>query len=321
NRTTLDMIGPAPLLPDILGTAVPKVNNCDMVSNGFEIEIAWRDRIGSVGYGVRGVLSDSRQKVTRFPNPTNSTSTWYNGRYSGEIWGYTTVGIAKSQEEMDAHLAHTNQNALGSNWGAGDVMYKDLNGDGKIDGGAGTLGNTGDKSIIGNSTPRYNFGITLDANYKGFDISLFFQGVGKRDYAAGGAYFWGANGGQWQSAGFEEHWDFFRPEGDPLGANINSYYPRPLFGGEGKNQQTQTRYLQSAAYLRLKNAQIGYTFPSVWMSKAKIQSLRLFVSGDNLFTVSSMSKIFDPEAIGGGWGDGKLYPLARVISFGLNVNF
>lgn len=321
NRKTLDMIGPAPELPDILGTSVPKVNNCDLESKGFEMEIAWRDRIGEVGYGVRGVLSDSRQKVTRFPNATNSISTYYAGRLFGEIWGYETIGIAKSQEEMDAHLAHTNQNALGSNWGAGDIMYKDLNGDGKIDGGAGTLDNKGDKKIIGNSTPRFNFGLTLDAQWKGFDISLFFQGVGKRDYAVGGPYFWGANGGQWQSTAFEEHWDFFRPEGDPLGANLDSYYPRPLFGGEGKNQQTQTKYLQNAAYVRLKNAQIGYTFPSEWMSKAKIQSLRLFVSGDNLFTISSMSKIFDPEAIGGGWGDGKLYPLARVISFGLNVNF
>ncbi|MGL4851620.1 MAG: SusC/RagA family TonB-linked outer membrane protein [Phocaeicola sp.] len=323
-RKTIDMVGPAPELPVILGTSVPKVNNADMESAGYEIEISWRDRIGAVTYGVKGVLSDSQQKVTRYPNATNNIGQWYDGRYSGEIWGYETIGIAKTQEEMDAHLAtlpNGGQDALGRNWGAGDIMYKDVNGDGKIDGGAGTLGNTGDRSVIGNSTARYNFGLTLDAQWKGLDISLFFQGVGKRDYAIGGAYFWGANGGMWQSAGFTEHLDYFRPEGHVLGANYDSYYPRPLFDGGGKNQQTQTRYLQNAAYIRLKNVQLGYTIPQHIIAKAGIQSLRFFVSGENLWTATDLISIFDPETISGGWGEGKTYPLSKVVSFGLNVNF
>ncbi|MGL5563094.1 MAG: SusC/RagA family TonB-linked outer membrane protein [Tannerellaceae bacterium] len=323
-RKTLDMVGPAPELPVILGTSVPKLNNADMKSYGFELEIGWRDRIGNVSYGVKGVLSDAQQKVTRYPNATGNISQWFAGRYSGEIWGYETIGIAKSQEEMDAHLAslpNGGQNALGNKWAAGDIMYKDLNGDGKIDGGKGILGETGDRKIIGNSTARFNFGVTLDAQWKGFDISVFFQGVGKRDYAIGGPYFWGANGGMWQSAGFVEHLDFFRPEGHPMGANLDSYYPRPIFDGGGKNQQTQTKYLQNAAYIRMKNLQVGYTFPQQWISKAGLQYLRVFISGDNLLTGTKMTSIFDPETIGGGWGEGKTYPLSKVISFGLNVNF
>lgn len=159
---------------------------------------------------------------------------------SGEYWGYETIGIAKTQEEMDQHLAslpNGGQDALGTKWSAGDIMYKDLNGDGKIDAGSSTLGDSGDKKIIGNNTPRYRYGVTLDGSWKGFDLNLFFQGVAKRDYILEGPYFWGAKNGQWHSVGFEEHWDFFRPEGDPLGANLNSYYPRPLFDQGGKTSK------------------------------------------------------------------------------------
>ena len=322
-RNTKDMIGPAPELPAILGTGVPKINNADMESFGFELELGWRDQIGDFSYGVKGVLSDDQQRVTRYPNENLDRNQWYAGRMNGIIWGYETVGIAKSQEEMDAHLAslpNGGQDALGNQWAAGDIMYKDLNGDGKIDGGSSTLNDMGDVKEIGNSTPRFKYGLTLDAAWKGFDIRAFFQGVGKRDYMLSGPYFWGATGGQWQSTGFVEHWDFFRPEGDPLGANLDSYYPRPLFTS-GKNLQTQSGYLQNAAYVRLKNLQVGYTIPKSIMNKVMLQSLRVYASVDNLFTISDITGIFDPETLAGGWGDGKLYPLSRTISVGVNLNF
>ena len=131
---------------------------------------------------------------------------------------------------------------------------------------------------------------------------------------------WGEN--QWQAAGFKEHWDFWRPEGDPLGANTNAYYPRVARNG-GKNTNVQSRYLQNAAYCRLKNIQIGYTLPKTWTEKAGMSSVRVYVSGDNLLTFSDITGIFDPEAIGSTYdaNNGKLYPLQRVISVGLNVNF
>ena len=319
-RYTYDMIGPAPELPSVLGAAAPKINNSDMKSYGFEVELSWRDRIRDFSYGVRFVLSDAQQEIMNYPNESKTlASGHYGGKKLNEIWGYTTVGIAQTQAEMDAHLVN-NKPSWGSSWSAGDIMYADLNGDGVINNGANTVDNRGDMRVIGNSTPRYNFGLTLDAAWKGIDFSVFFQGIGKRDYWLDGPYFWGANGGMWQSAGFTEHWDFWRGEDDALGANLNAYYPRASFNG-GKNQYRQTRYLQNAAYIRMKNLQIGYTLPKQWSSKAGMSSVRVYLSGDNLLTISDITGVFDPETLGGDWGDGKLYPLSRTISVGLNVNF
>lgn len=117
-----------------------------------------------------------------YPNESKTlASGHYGGKKLNEIWGYTTVGIAQTQAEMDAHLVN-NKPSWGSSWSAGDIMYADLNGDGVINNGANTVDNPGDMRVIGNSTPRYNFGLTLDAAWKGIDFSVFFQGIGKRDY-------------------------------------------------------------------------------------------------------------------------------------------
>ncbi|MHB9056004.1 MAG: SusC/RagA family TonB-linked outer membrane protein [Paludibacteraceae bacterium] len=320
NRKTLNMIGQAVELSSILGTSVPKLNNADMESRGWELELNWRDKISDFSYGLKFVLSDDKQKILRFPNATKSLSNWYEGEVIGDIWGYTTVGIAKSNQEMVDHLAN-NKPSWGSDWAAGDIMYKDLNNDKLVNGGKNTLDDHGDLSVIGNSNPRFKYGFTFDAAFKGFDFRAFLQGVAKRDYVLGGPYFWGATGGQWQSAAFVQHWDFFRPEGDPLGANLDAYYPRPQFSKSGKNQYTQTRYLQNAAYMRLKNIQLGYTLPESIVKYAAMQSARIYVSADNLLTVSKITGIFDPELLGGDWGQGKLYPLSRTISFGVNLNF
>lgn len=319
NRTTKDMIGPAPELSDILGTGVPKVNNADMESYGWELEMNWRDRIRDFSYGIKLVLSDNREKILRYPNDTKNLNNWYAGEIRGDIWGYTTAGIAQTDQEMQDHLAN-NKPTWGRDWTAGDIMYRDLNGDKEVNSGKGTLDDHGDLKIIGNSYPRYKFGLTLDGAWKGVDFRVFLQGVGKRDYVLGGPYFWGAAGGMWQSAGFEEHWDFWRGTDHPLGANPNAYYPRPLFDNS-KNQYTQTRYLQNAAYLRVKNIQLGYTFSQKMIQKAGMQSVRVYLSGDNMVTFSQITGIFDPELLGGDWGPGKLYPLSKVMSVGLNINF
>ena len=255
--------------------------------------------------------------IDKYPNPSKKLGSYYAGAKLGDIWGYTTIGIAQSQDEMDKHLAKVDQSALGSGWTAGDIMYKDLDGDHKINGGEGTADKSGDRRIIGNSTPRYNFGLNLDAAWKGFDIKVFFQGTLKRDYAAGGAVFWGAIGqGKWQSTGFKFHEDYWRED------NRGAYYPRADWGG-GRNIQTQTRYLQNAAYGRLKNLTIGYTLPKSITSKAYIENLRFFVSGENLFTITNFTEAGDPELIGAGYGHeiGKAYPLSRTYSFGLSVTF
>jgi TonB-linked SusC/RagA family outer membrane protein len=325
-RYTKDMVGPAPTLASVLGTSAPSVNNCNLKSNGWELEVSWRDHIRDFSYGVKLVLSDYTTKVTKYPNETGYLGTYYAGEKLGDIWGYTSVGLAKSQSEMDTWIA-SNKPSWGSSWSAGDVMYKDLNGDKVVDYGSYTLSDHGDYHIIGNTTPRYQYGITLDAAWKGFDISAFFQGVGKRDYWLDGSLFWGTvSGGIWQSCAFKEHWDFWRAEDDPLGSNLNAYYPRASFDGD-KNQYVQTRYLQDASYIRLKNIQVGYTFPKSITQKLCMEYLRIYVSANNIWTHSKLSGIFDPETLyaydsGSGYGGyGKLYPLSKTVCIGLNVNF
>ena len=205
-------------------------------------------------------------------------------------------------------------------------MYADLNGDGKVNTGSNTAEEPGDRVIIGNVTPRYSFGVNLDAQWKGFDVRVFFQGIGKRDYWASGAVFTGpCSNNQWQAAGLVQHLDYFRAEDttNPLGPNVNSYYPRPNWGG-GKNFQQSDRYLQNAAYCRLKNVTVGYTIPQNITRKAYIENLRVFFSGENLATITNFTGTGDPELVDSyfnAYGYGKVYPLQRVLSFGLNVTF
>lgn len=324
-RTTYDMVGPAPELPVTLGTGVPKVNNADLRSQGFELDLAWRDHINQFRYGVHLMLSDDRQKILKYPNKSGSFSTWREGQVLGEIWGLTTIGIAKSQEEMDAHLATLNKGGVtfGEAWGEGDIMYKDVNKDGKISKG-NTLSDQGDMSIIGNETPRFKFGIDLDAAWKGFDVRLFFQGVAKRDWAFGSGHivYFGNAGGEWNSAAFENSLDFYRPaDAEWLGANPDAKFPRLL--GSDKNRQTQTRFMENAAYIRLKNFQFGYTLPSFLTNKAGIGNVRFFFSAENLFTISALPNGIEPETLGlGNYGSGSgSYPLTRTFSTGFSVNF
>lgn len=325
NRKTIDMVGPAPELPVILGTDVPKTNNTDMQSVGFELDLGWQDRIKDFSYGIHFLLSDDRQKILKYPNPTGNLDSYNAGHYMGEIWGFETVGIAKTDEEMNEHLAN-NKPDWGTKWGAGDIMYKDLDGDGRVTDGA-TLSEPGDKKIIGNSSPRFRFGLDLTASYKGFDIRAFFQGVMKRDAWLNDNMFWGATGGIWGSSCFTSHLDYFRPEGDVMGANLDAYFPRPLVDNYAKNQKVQTRYLQNAAYMRLKNLQIGYTLPNSITKKAGMSNVRIFFSAENLFTLTGLPEGFDPETIHTGYGSGdgtwssKTYPLSRTFSTGLSVNF
>ena len=326
-RKTKNMVGPGVELPAILGATVPSTNNTDLTTFGWELSIGWRDKVGEFGYGVKLNISDNQTRIDKYPNPTNSLSKYMAGELTGDIYGYTTIGIAKTQEEMDAHIASLpkgGQTAIGSKWEAGDIMYADINGDGKIDNGSNTLDDMGDLKKIGNNTPRFRTGITLDAQWKGFDFSMFWQGVLKRDFDPGenSMVFWGTTGsGQWWSTSFKDHMDYFRAEdtASPLGANVNAYYPRPLFNN--KNHKTQTAYLQNAAYMRLKNLQLGYTLPKSLINKIGLQNVRVYVPGENLLTITGLSDTMDPETAGIGKQGGTVYPLSRVYSFGLSVNF
>ncbi|WP_430811081.1 MULTISPECIES: SusC/RagA family TonB-linked outer membrane protein [unclassified Carboxylicivirga] len=323
NRTTSDMIGPAPAKPGSFGATVPKTNNAELVTRGWEFEIGWRDNVtNDFSYDVKVVLSDAKSEVTQYSNPENllfagNTQQFYEGMQLGEIWGYETVGIAQSDAQMNEWLVN-NQPSFGSQWAAGDIMYRDLNGDNVIDAGAQKLNDSGDMKVIGNSTPRYSFGVNAGFNYKAFDFSLFIQGVGKRDVLlSGGAFYPGIN--QWQVSPYSDHLDYFRPAGSSLGENMDSYYPRPFIGD--KNYKSQTHFLQDASYVRLKNVQIGYSLPQTLLSKVGVSNLRVFVSGENLLTLTNLM-LFDPEGLADLInGSGKTYPMSAVYSAGLSLTF
>ncbi|MCR5350944.1 MAG: TonB-dependent receptor [Bacteroidales bacterium] len=325
-RDTKDMVGPSLTLPVTLGLSAPRSNNSDLKTVGWELNFSWRDRLQSgFGYSVAGNISDSKTIITRYPgNTTHSINTFNEGHEMGEIWGFETVGIAKTQAEMDAHLDKVGgQSSLGSMWAAGDIMYADLDGKPGITRGAETLEDHGDLKVIGNNNSHYFFGLNLAADYKGFDIRVLFQGVLKHDVWLGNEQFWGATGNMWWSCGFYDHVDYFRAEpsglaGHELGVNLDSYYPRAIFSG--KNQQVQTRYLQNAAYIRLKNLQFGYTLPQSLTGKIGLSRARVFVSGENLWTGSKLMRLFDPETVSGG-RSGNAYPLSRTWSFGLSLTF
>jgi TonB-linked SusC/RagA family outer membrane protein len=340
-RYTKNMVGNAPELPNTLGISTPQTNNCDLRTKGWEVSLSWRDRLkNGLNYGINLSLSDQITYIDSYPsNLTNALSTYITGQQDGLIYGFETIGIAKTQEEMDAHLASLpdgGQSALGSQWAAGDIMYKDLNGDGKITTGANTLDDHGDLKVIGDSYSHYFYGIDLTADWKGFDFRCFLQGVLQKDFWPGGGserdegaggYFWGVRGVQseWHIRGFVQHNDYFHAEaigleGYEIPANTDSYFPRVIVNNGGKNQRVQTRYLQNAAYLRLKNLQLGYSLPSAWMQKAGISKCRVFVSAENLLTFSPIFDVFDPETCTGGLG-GNVYPLSSTWSFGLSLTF
>ncbi|WP_079642849.1 TonB-dependent receptor [Sphingobacterium nematocida] len=320
-RTTDGMVGPAAEIGAVFGTSLPNTNNATLENKGWELVVNWNDKIGNLGYTLGANISDNTATVKKYPNASKSLSTFYNGQVLGEIWGYETEGIAKSQEQMNAWLEN-NKPTWGSNWGEGDIMYRDLNGDKEVNAGSSTLDNPGDRKIIGNNSPRYLVGFNLGMDWKGFDFSAFLQGVAKRDAWLGDPNFWGVGSGQWQSTGFEEHLDYYRPEGTTsvFGANTDAYYPRPYIG-KGMNQEVQTKYLQNASYLRLKNIQLGYTISENILQRSKIKRARVYFSAENLFTITSISDVYDPEAINGPWGNGKTYPLSKTFSFGCNITF
>ena len=304
-RDTKNMLTPGTPLPAVLGTAVPQINAADLRTKGWELNLSWSDRINKdLSYSIGANLSDYTSEITRFDNnPNKLLNTFYVGQKINEIWGYTTEGFYKT----DAEAAAQNQAALwGGTWLAGDIKYADLDKNGKIDGGAATVANPGDRKIIGNSTPRYQYGFNLEVNYKGFDFSVFFQGVGKRDIALGGTYFYPFANDEYDVP-LKYQLNYWTP------SNTNAYYPRLRFGGGGNNQ-TQTKYLQNAAYLRMKNIALGYNFPASLLRKAGLQRARLYVTGENLLETTKVSEGWDPELLGA-----QSYPLNRAISFGLQL--
>lgn len=323
-RRTQDMLTAGATLPNVLGTSVPMANAADLKTRGWELTIGYKDQFEVYGkplnIGVNFNISDSRSFITKFKNETGTLSDYYVGYEIGQMWGLTTLGYFTSEEDIKNHADQTPVTSYPGTppTAPGDLKFADLDGDGIINGGEWTLEDHGDYRIIGNSRSRYNYGINLMADWNGFDASIFLQGVGKKDYYPGSSdlYFWGVYNQPWTNITIGNLVDQWSED------NPDAYFPRlksyVAYQSGVEAAAVQTKYMQNAAYLRLKNITVGYTFPKAWTSKLNIQNLRIFFTGDNLAVWSGLYEHYkcDPEGLGGGG-----YPLQRAYSFGLNVSF
>lgn len=326
-RDTKDMLGPSEELPDFFGAAPPQTNNACMRNRGWELSLLYRGQIAKeVDFSIGGSVYDATAVVTEYNNPsgTDPANNWYAGKSVGEIWGYRADGLIQTEAEASEYNQIDHSFLTTQPWMPGDVKYEDINHDGKLDNGTNVLGDMGDREVIGNTTPRYNYTIQGSLSWKGISLSVLFQGVGKRDWAPNGVYFWGSDAFA-QVTVFKEHMDYWRPD------NTDAYYPRPYTGAAGaveqyraKTQQTCDLYLQNAAYCRLKNLTLSYDFPQKMIKKIGLTKLQVYFSGDNLVTFTKLAKMFDPEAVFTSNSytsqGGKNYPMTRVYSIGLVIN-
>lgn len=337
NRRSWDIIGPATPKSGVLGVAAPAVNNTEFVTKGFELMVQWMDMITpNWSYKVGVNLADGKSEITEYLTTVNAigdSKKYYVGKEFGEIWGYQSTGLLNESDFAEDGKLHVSQSKICATWYPGDVKYEDLNGDGEITKGNSTVENSGDLRKIGNSTPRYRYGINLGTSYEfekagRLDLSLFFEGVAKRDMFMGNSYFFfGAPPAGWESSAARSVYqgkqlDFYRDDTteprllEHLGTNTDSYFPRPYDSSEGnKNFKTSTKYLLNGAYMRLKNLQVSYALPSDWLQNLKISNCRLYFSGENLFVISALPDYIDPEQVSGG----RMYPQQAVYSFGVNI--
>lgn len=327
-RYTSDMVI-SKAYPAVLGTTGGKENLASMRTNGWELSLTWNDKIEDVAgsplsYSIGAGLADSYSTITKYDNPTRSLADYYKGQRIGEIWGYVTDGFIK--DEAEAKEMANKQSFISTVWIPGDIRYKDLDGKEGINQGENTVDNPGDRKVIGNTTPRYSYNINLGASWKGFDLRVFFEGIAKRDIWMDSEVFWGFKTGIWHAAITDYHVDnSWSP------TNPNAYYPVPTWSDRSK--QTQTKYLQNAAYIRLKDLTLSYTLPKSWLSDIGVEQLRIFASGQNLFVGTKLFKYLDPDIVsnrrtdskdgqvGALNADGKVYPFSRTYSFGINLTF
>jgi len=305
--------------PSLLGTGAPEENAADLRTSGWELAVTWKNRPNKDwGYDVTLALSDWTAEITEFMNPTgalifNGNGTlrnYYEGQRIGEIWGYETVGIFQSDDEV---TNAPNQDFVGANWRAGDIQYRDLNGDGEINTGSNTLEDSGDRTIIGNNQPRWTFGVNSGVSYKNFRLTAFFQGYMQRDHwpsSGNWTWFFPFNAGHVENYFITDSWSE---------DNRDAYFAAPhISTNDKKNIQVQDRFLQNAAYIRLKNLMLSYDLPTTLVSKAGFGQAQIYFTGMNLWEYSPIRPPLDPETIFAGAIE---YPMQRIYALGARVSF
>lgn len=300
-------------LPGIVGLeSNPSANVGKVTSEGFDGHFTFRQKLGTVGLTIRSNITYSKNEIVDRDEENNYY--WYKmqkGHRVNQARGLISLGLFKDYDDIRNSPV---QDFDGYKVMPGDIKYKDVNGDGKIDG--------NDEVAIGATTkPNLIYGFGIAANWKGLDVNLHFQGAGKSTYFIDGSTVhmfklgdgWGnvlsemANSNRWISADIS---------GDPATENPNAEYPRLSYGPNSNNYQRSTYWLRNGSYLRLKTLEIGYTLPTSLVNKVHFNTVRIFFVGTNLLTWSAF-KLWDPEM---GSTDGKRYPLNKNLSLGVSVN-
>ena len=330
-RDTKNMIIEGESLPVTLGATAPKGNYGSLRTKGWELSADFTHRFSNgLGINVMASISDATTYITKgadYLTPWEDRklgTTYSTGRRYGDIYGFVTDRLFQKEDFVygaDGQIekitviyngtAHTTNKQSSPYpvyqvhyednnkliFAPGDVKFVDLDGDGYITPGTGTNGNPGDQTVIGNSTPRYEYSFRLGADYKGIDFSIFFQGIGKRQIWGSGQLAipgYNAKEGALPKTFTTDYWTEERTD---------AFYPRAWnLGGSntGFSMQKQSRYLLDMSYLRIKNITLGYTFPENLLSKVYISKARLYMSLENFFTFDKLNGLpIDPEAISG----------------------
>jgi TonB-linked SusC/RagA family outer membrane protein len=346
-RTNKDMLGPGEQLPVVFGASVPQVNSGEMQTKGWELTLNLKHSFSNdFSVFFSGVLYDATAEITKWNNETGILTDFYTGKKLGEIWGFESNRLFQADDfDSSGNLLEgipvqdPNMYSTAFNLGPGDTKYEDLNGDGVVDKGAYTIGDHGDLKVIGNSTPRYEYGLRAGANYKWFDLNIFFQGIGKRQYWAQGnvalpAFHYSNIFAYQEDFWSEDNTDAFYPR--PFTSNLSNYLSNQRDVGQLvlsgytrlrgiNNYVPSSRYLQDMTYLRLKELTLGFTLPSRITERARIQQLRIYFSGYNLWEHIGSYIPVDPESqttpSTGFVSYGNAIPLSRSYSFGLQITF
>ncbi|MEP7279593.1 MAG: TonB-dependent receptor [Bacteroidota bacterium] len=329
-RNTKGMVQ-ATSVPSTFGTTGPRINAGNFRTRGYEIAIDANYAVNK-DMSLYGTLTftDYTTVFTKWNNPnlsiSNASGVNYVGKRFGEIWGFQTAGFISSSADSAKIPSQKNLQTGLFTYGPGDIKYADLNGDGKIDGGKTTLPDHGDLKVIGNTQPRYQYSARLGGTWKNFDLDVFIQGVGERSI-------WGIGNTvlpMYQSLDilYANQLDYWTPT--HTNAKYPALYPNntggtvPGISAGSNNFYPQTAYLLNMAYCRLKNVTVGYSISNRLLNRYSIQKLRIYLSGQNLATISNVGAPIDPELTdpsSTGSFTGRNWPFSRTYSFGVQLNF
>lgn len=297
-------------LPSIVGLGSnPRANVGKVLSEGFDGNFAYREKINKVDITVRGNITYSKNTILEKDEENNVYPYQMERDYRvNQAKGLIALGLFKDYDDI--------RNSPRQDFGTvqpGDIKYKDVNGDGVV--------NDGDKVAIGATTrPNMIYGFGISASWKGLDVNVHFQGAGKTSFFIDGPTVYAFSSGEWGNiladvAG-SNRWIEHEISGTMATENPNASYPRLSYGGNNNNYRQSTYWLRNGSYLRLKTLELGYSIPKPLVNKIRFNNIRLFLRGSNLLTFSSF-KLWDPEL---GSSTGTEYPLAKSFTLGLSVN-